>query len=54
MKAQLLLISIFLGLAGISACAGQKAISEEKTADIWKDYPVGHIVFDDQAPETEG
>ena len=24
MKAQLLLISIFLGLAGISACAGQK------------------------------
>ena len=56
MKAQLLLVSIVFGLAGISACAGQKqkAVSEEKTEDVWKDYPVGYIAFDDQAPETEG
>lgn len=54
MKTQLLLAGIAFGLAGISACTGHQSNSEEKTVDIWKDYPVGYIVFDDQAPETEG
>lgn len=47
MKAQLLLAGIAFGLAGISACTGHQSNSEEKTVDIWKDYPVGYIVFDD-------
>ena len=29
-------------------------MTEKETMEVWKDYPVGHIVFDDQAPETEG
>lgn len=56
MKAQLLLAGIILGMSGISACTGNKkdVMTEKETMEVWKDYPVGHIVFDDQAPETEG
>ena len=51
MKAQLLLAGIILGMSGISACTGNKknVMTEKETMEVWKDYPVGHIVFDDQA-----
>ena len=47
MKAQLLLAGIILGMSGISACTGNKknVMTEKETMEVWKDYPVGHIVF---------
>ena len=55
MKSQLLLAGIIIGMTGISACMGQKKdVTAEEAMSIWRDYPVGHIAFDDQAPKSEG
>ena len=35
-------------MSGISTCTGNKknVMTEKETMEVWKDYPVGHIVFD--------
>ena len=55
MKTHCLIAGILLGVVSFSACGSNKqAEGDNAQASSWENYPVGHIVFDDQAPETEG
>lgn len=56
MKTHYFLVGTLLGLMSMSACDSKKQQVEnvDNSASVWKDYPVGHIVFDDQAPQTKG
>ena len=45
-----LLVSMFL-LSGIVTCKAQHSCCKK---DVWKDYFVGDIIFNDKAPNTEG
>ena len=56
MKTHYFIAGMVLGLIGMSACGNQKQTQETPVEAVatWDNYPVGHIVFDDQAPQTEG
>lgn len=38
----------------MGACAASAKKQAEEKPDIWKNYPVGTILFEDKAPETRG
>ena len=45
------LFTAVLLFAGLGFCSAQKSCCKE---NIWKDYFVGDIIFNDKAPQTEG
>lgn len=50
-----ILIATIIFLAGITACRSTVAKSDAPSADeLWKDYFVGNIIFNDESPESEG
>ena len=56
MKKNIFIISMCM-LAILSACTSNASKNEAKTEcplEIWKDYFVGNILFEDKAPESEG
>ena len=56
MNKNLLIITLCM-LMGLSACASKGIHTDKRAARAqaaWNDYFVGNIIFDDQAPESEG
>ena len=52
-----LLIILLCALLGLSACATKGVHTDKRAARAlaaWDDYFVGNIIFEDQAPESEG
>lgn len=52
-----LLIILLCALLGLSACATKGVHTDKRAARAlaaWNDYFVGNIIFEDQAPESEG